>query len=117
MARILVVDDDFTVVRALEDIVEKLGHDAIVCSDGLDAITLLELRRPDAVISDWQMGEISGIDVLSAARVKTPRSRRILITASPTAEEVRQAVRDGTAQLLIEKPWSLVDLRAALRGL
>lgn len=117
MALILILDDDFAIVRALEEIVSKLGHDTIVCSDGLDGIDLLELRRPEAVMADWQMGEISGIDVLEAAMMKVPLARRILVTASPTAEDVKTALRDETIQVLIEKPWSLVDIKAALRGL
>lgn len=96
---------------------ERWGHDAIMCSDGLDAIACMDVKRPAVIIADWQMGEVSGVEVLEAAQVRLPFCRRILITASPTSDEVREAVRNGVAQFLIEKPWSMVDFKAALRGL
>jgi DNA-binding NtrC family response regulator len=117
VARILVVDDDFSIARVLTELFERWGHETFMCSDGLDAIATLEVRRPDAVVTDWQMGEVSGVDVLEVARTRVPDCRRILITASPTADEVREAVRSGVAEYLIEKPWSLVDFKVALRGL
>lgn len=116
MARILIVDDDFTVARALGELVTKLGHRAITCSDGLDAIALLDAHTFAAIFSDWQMGEISGIEVLEVAQMRNPFAKRILITASPTAEEVKDAVKDGIAQELVGKPWGLSDIRNALRG-
>lgn len=117
VARVLIVDDDFVITRALSELVEKMGHRATVCSDGLDAIALLETRPPNAVLTDWQMGEISGIDVLEVAQFRVPLARRILVTASPTAADVREAIRAGVVQVLIEKPWSLTDIRSALRGI
>jgi DNA-binding NtrC family response regulator len=113
----LVCDDDFSITRVLVDLIERWGHEGIMCSDGLDAIAFLEVKKPAAVIADWQMGEVSGIDVLDVARVRVPDCRRILITASPTADEVREALRVGIVQVLIEKPWSMVDFKVALRGL
>ena|SRR6266702_1121548 len=117
MARLLVVDDDLTIVHALRDVFEKLGHQVATCVDGLDAIAMLDAQVYDAVIADWQMGAVDGIDVLEVVRQKCPFARRILITASPTEPEVRDAVRMGVASVLLEKPWFLPDIRASVRGL
>jgi CheY-like chemotaxis protein len=117
VARLLVVDDDLTIVYVLRDVFEKLGHHVTTCVDGLDAIALLDGQIFDAVVADWQMGAVDGIDVLEVARQKCPLARRILITASPTEPEPREALRSGLAEVLLEKPWFLPDVRAAVRGL
>jgi CheY-like chemotaxis protein len=117
VARLLVVDDDLTITNVLRDVFERLGHDVRTCNDGLDAIALLDAQIFDAVVADWQMGAFSGLDVLEVAWQKCPLARRILVTASPTEPEVLEALRTGVAEVLLEKPWFLPDIRAAVRGL
>lgn len=117
MARVLVCDDDLDIVRALEAVLVKLGHEVTVCIDGLDAIALLDAQQFEAVITDWQLGAVDGLNVLSVARARCPLARRVMVTASPTEPEVREAVREGLAQVLLEKPWSLAEVRAAVRGI
>lgn len=117
MARILVADDDWSIVHALRAVFEKLGHEVISCVDGLDAIALLDSQKFDGIVIDWQLGSIDGIDVLGVARQRCPKARRILVTASPNEADVRDAVREGLVEILIEKPWSISEIRAAVRGL
>ncbi len=117
MARVLVVDDDLEIVRALETVLTKLGHEVTVLIDGLDAIALLDAQQFAAVITDWQLGAVDGLDVLNVAKKRCPLARRIMVTASPTEPEVRDAMRDGLAEVLLEKPWSLAEVRAAVRGI
>lgn len=118
MARILVIDDDWSIVNALRIVFEKLGHEVQSCVDSLDAIALLDAQQFGAVCSDWQMGGgLDGIDVLDVARHRCPNARRILITASPTEPEVREAIRNGVIEILLTKPWSLPEIRGAVRGI
>lgn len=117
MARILVIDDDFSIVHALRVVFEKLGHEVLTCADGLDAIALLDAQQFDAVVSDWQLGSIDGVDILEVARQRCPTARRILVTASPTEPEVREAIRNGVVEILLTKPWSLPEIRSSVRGI
>lgn len=118
MAVVLVVDDDRAIVQAIEVILTKLGHKVVVCMDALDAAEKMDGTKFDAVISDWQMGAVTGIELLSVALQKQPSARRVLITAAPASEpEIRDAIKDDVVQIFLEKPWTLSELRGCLKGL
>ena len=58
---VLVVEDDASARRAIETAVRALGHDCRAAGDGDRAWSLLEQRRADVVIADWEMPGISGV--------------------------------------------------------
>lgn len=117
--RIVVCDDDWNVVRALQIILEHAGHEVIMCGDPLDAIDKVEAEqtgsnRVTAIISDWQMPTFDGLEVLEVIQQKCPNVRRILLTAAPNEPEVQAGVKSGLVQFLVEKPWTRGELKRAL---
>lgn len=119
MARIVLVDDDWDVVSALRAIIERLGpYEVVACMHPLDALAQLENDlHIKAIISDFMMPGLDGVELLTVVAQKFPDVRRILITAAPTEPEVRGAVSLGIVQHLVSKPWSRGDLKFALSGL
>jgi CheY-like chemotaxis protein len=118
MAQVLCLDDDESVARLISDVVAFLGHQPVVETSSLDAISS-HLREPrvKAVLTDYMMPRMDGLEVLEVFRLERPDVRRVLITAAPNEELVRKAVRDGLAQMVIAKPPAIGDIKVALAWL
>lgn len=118
VAIIVCVDDDLSVAQMIADVVRFLRHQPVVETSSLSAISKW-LREPKlgAVLADYLMPQMDGLDVLEVFREARPKVRRILITAAPQEEPVRQAERDGLVQMVIAKPPSIGDIRVALSWL
>lgn len=115
VAIIVCVDDDLSVARMIADVVRFLGHQPAVETSSLDTITKwLREPRVRAVLADYLMPQMDGLEVLEVFREARPEVRRLIITAAPQEEPVRQAEREGLAQMVISKPPSIGDIRMAL---
>jgi DNA-binding NtrC family response regulator len=87
--------------------------------DVLTALTLFEARqilsrRPDIIVSDLRMPEISGIDFLREAMRACPGSFRILLTGHGQVADLIGEVASGVVQVFIAKPWEEAGVRGAL---
>ena len=106
--RILIVEDNDTDVRLLNDILETRGYNILQTGDGLEAIDLALVNRPDLILLDIQLPDISGLEV--ARRLKgDERSRRIpiiAVTAFAMAWHEREALDSG-CDAYIAKPISI----------
>lgn len=62
--KILIVDDELEILKMLEDEFERKGHTVLTASSGNEAITKIQLGRPEVVLCDYKMPNGSGLDVL-----------------------------------------------------
>ncbi len=109
MARILVVDDELSIREYLEVLLTRSGH-VVELADSVEAGRgLLNSRSYDLAISDFRIGNESGIDVLKAARALSPPPEVIIITAYGTPASAVQAMRQG-AYDYISKPFDNDEL-------
>lgn len=72
MARILVVDDDPAIRAGLVRLLVRFGHDAVEAGDGKEALQVMEEATPDLVITDINMPEMDGIEVINALLKERP---------------------------------------------
>ena len=116
--RILFVDDDAAVLRALIDICGKDGgFSCSVSHDGAEArARIMAGDAPDVVVSDQRMPAMSGVELFRHLRISHPSIVRVLMTAEPSAEVSVRALDDGGVHAMIEKPWRLRALLATLRS-
>lgn len=70
-----------------------------------------------AVLCDLMMPRMDGIEVLEIWMEARPEVRRVLITAAPKEERIREALRSGIVQMVIEKPPNIGDIKFALAWL
>ena len=115
MARILVVDDDPMVGKALSRRLRREGFDVAVAPSGLAALALVEGFAPDLVISDYRMPGMTGVELLEALGRRWPRARRILLSGDADPDVVL-AVQGGGVRL-VTKPWDDEPLVVLLRRL
>lgn len=118
MALILCIDDDESVARLVSDIVRFCQHEPVVETRSMEVLAnWIQDKRIGAVLADYMMPKIDGIELLSVFQEQRPDVRRMLITAAPTEEAVLKAAKDGTVQMVIAKPPAIADIKLALAWL
>ncbi len=107
--KILIVDDDKTLLSALKSILDQ-ENDVTVCNDGNKAIELCQNEKFDLIITDLMMPGASGLEVLTETRKIDPDSLVVLITGFASLETAVQAIREG-AYDYITKPFKLEEIK------
>lgn len=107
---ILLVDDSAEVRLALRRLLERKGYEIHEAQDGYEASDLCRARRPDAIISDFDMPGMNGLAFLQHVRVMWPEIPRLLLTGRADVEVAARALNEGAVDRLILKPWDCVDL-------
>ena len=111
---ILVVDDDRSICKMIGSLLDMEGYVNQVVSRGEDALELLRTEPIDIVISDIYMGDVSGLDVLAAAREALPEAEVVIMTAHGSVETAVRAVRNGAFDY-ISKPFAVKDILGVIR--
>ncbi len=108
-ARILVVDDEEIIRESLYYILEKEGHEVEAAKDGLEALQKIEKKPFDIVITDLEMPEVKGIELLEKVQQLTPETFVLIITAYASIETAVAALRKGASDYII-KPLEFDDI-------
>ena len=85
-SKILVVEDDAGLREALIDTLEISGYVCVAAENAERAIMLLKQHKVDMVISDVQMGEISGLELLRSIKANYPSLPMLMMTSRDRAE-------------------------------
>jgi FixJ family two-component response regulator len=107
---ILIVEDEVVIARAMASALESRGHDVRIAGS---AELALSLPRPEVLISDVQLGGLSGLDLLTEYKRQGITPRTIFVTGNPTLESCREAFRQGATEFL-SKPFRLEELIQAV---
>jgi response regulator RpfG family c-di-GMP phosphodiesterase len=112
--RVLLVDDDELILKALARILEEAGFEARCHQRPEDALAVIEAEAPAVVISDYMMPGMDGVAFLKAVRARYPEAVRILCTAAEDFRVALQAVNAGEVFRIISKPWHQQELLATV---
>jgi two-component system response regulator GlrR len=116
-AKILIVDDDPTLLRLLGLLLRQEGHEVVAADSGARALALLQTERPQLVITDLRMDGMDGLALFEAVRREFPLLPVIILTAHGTIPEAVLATRKGVFGFLT-KPYEaralLDEVRRAL---
>ncbi len=113
-ARILAVDDERYMRELLSIVMRREGHEVLLAENGRAAIDLLEREQIDLMISDIKMPDMSGVDVLRAAKKIDRDIIGIMITAFASTETAVEALRMG-AYDYVSKPFNVDELKLKVR--
>jgi two-component system response regulator FlrC len=102
---ILIVEDDAGLREALFDTLLLGNYDVVDADSAEAALMVLSSRHVDLVVSDIQMGEMSGLTLLKSIKAKFPNMPVLLMTAYATIDDAVQAMRDGATDYL-SKPFA-----------
>jgi len=105
--KILVVDDEPTIVRLMEFILARQGHEMLVAVNGEEALEKIQSQRPDLVLLDIMMPRIDGYEVAQRLRADpaTAALPIIMLSAKAQDEDIRKGVEVGIDEY-ITKPFT-----------
>ncbi|NEA99095.1 response regulator [Streptomyces sp. SID13726] len=114
MTRVLVVEDDPQLVRALVINMQARRYEVDAAPDGATALRLAAARRPDVVILDLGLPDMDGVDVIRALRgwSRAP----VMVLSARQASDEKVAALDAGADDYVTKPFSMDELLARLRA-
>ena len=114
--KILIADDS----RVMRQIVTRTlrqagydGHDLVEACDGKEALDKTLEEKPDLVLADWNMPQLSGVEVLRQLRANGVQVPFGFITSEGTPE-MRRTAEDAGALFLVTKPFTADTFRDAL---
>lgn len=114
--RVLVVDDEPDVTDVLSGVMTAEGWQVRTAADGATALATARAFRPDAVVLDWMLPDLDGMQVLRALRRETPGVCVLFLTARDAVEDRIAGITAGGDDY-VTKPYSLEEVLARLRGL
>ena len=114
--RILVVDDEAVLAEMVSMALRYEGWTITTAGDGAAALAAARLERPDAVVLDVMLPDMSGLEVLGALREQHPQLPVLLLTAKDAVED-RIAGLSAGGDDYVTKPFSLEEVVLRLRGL
>ena len=111
--KILTVDDFSSMRRIIRNMLRQLGYTNILeAEDGTEALSLLQREKVDFIISDWNMPNMNGLELLKAIRADANLKPIpvLLVTAEVLKGNVVEAVRAGVNNYVV-KPFTAETLR------
>lgn len=115
--KVLIIEDDPLVLKGFETILKQDGYDIQTSDNGKKALGLIEKENFDIVLTDLNMDDVSGLDVLNNVKKISPDIPVIVITGYESMDTAITALRGGAYDYLI-KPCQEIDLKTTIkRGL
>ena len=114
--RILVVDDERDICRALEFLLSREGYKVVTAYSGQDALKKIESEEFDLVITDLKMEGLSGMEVLERAIVVRPTLIVVIMTAFGSVESAVEAMKKGAGDYIV-KPFINEDVKMTVKRL
>jgi two-component system, OmpR family, phosphate regulon response regulator PhoB len=114
---VLVAEDESALVTLLRYNLEREGYRVLVAMDGEEALLVAEEEKPDLVLLDWMMPQLSGIEVCRRLRSRQEtRNVPIIMLTARGEESDRVRGLDTGADDYLTKPFSMTELLARLRA-
>src|SRR4051794_37460777 len=110
-ARVLVVDDDESVRKALSALLAGEGYLIEVAGNGEEALRVLSQFDPDVVLTDLHMPVLDGLGLLERGKPLAPHATFVMMTAFASIETAVQAVKQG-AENYLTKPLDFSSMSA-----
>ncbi len=114
MARILVVDDEQSLVETIRYSLNRDGHDVSVAYDGIEALDVARRQRPDLIVLDVMLPKLDGFEVCRTLRSET--TAPILMLTARASEIDKVVGLEIGADDYLAKPFSLRELLARVRA-
>lgn len=112
---VLFIDDEGSILKAVRRLLRREPCRVLTASRRSEALEIIDREHPQVVVSDQQMPEGSGVDLLQAVRQRQPDAVRILLTGYAEGEVIAEALNRGDIHQLVPKPWDNEELKATLR--
>jgi two-component system, chemotaxis family, chemotaxis protein CheY len=109
----MIVDDSSMSRRIMREILESGGHDVTEAQDGMAALEMYFLQKPNVVMLDLIMRGMYGIDVLKKLRELDPDAR-VIVASADIQVSTRRLVEDAGGVAFVSKPFTRTDILEAV---
>lgn len=113
-ARVLLVDDEPNILRALKRVFMPDGYAIETFTDAASALSCARNEKFDLVISDYRMPEVDGVAFLTLLRGLQPDTVRLILSGFTDLDALLGAINDAHIFRFISKPWHDGELRATV---
>ena len=113
-ARILIIDDDENIRKALAAILEEEGYTVDTAENAKQAIEKTEKNIYNLALIDMRLPDMEGIELLTKMKDTTPKMRKVIVTGYPTLHNAIEAVNRG-ADAYILKPFDVEKVLATIK--
>ena len=108
MKTVLIVEDNELNMKLFHDLVEACGHEILETHDGIEALRLAREHRPDLILMDIQLPEVSGLEVTKWIKEDDDLRRIPVIAVTAFAMKGdEEKIREGGCEAYIAKPISV----------
>lgn len=115
MARILIVDDETSLITLLSALMTSQQHEVVTATNGKEAMERLEAASFDVMLSDIRMTPMDGLQLLKKAVAHDPDMVCVLLTAYSSVESAIEAMKDGAFDY-VTKPFKVANLLETVRS-
>jgi len=112
--KILVVDDERSVRTFLKELFEQENIDVVLASDGAEALVQTSTQKPDIIVLDLKLPDVSGLDLIPQIRQRCNEAAIIVITALGTVENAVRSIKLG-AYDFITKPFDIEKIMISVQ--
>lgn len=105
MAKVLIVEDEKALSTAYKTILEKHGFDALVATNGEEALAVLADNKPDLILLDMMMPKMNGLEFLRRLQGQFPADKVIVFSNQDSQEDIDEAFKLGANRYLL-KSWA-----------
>ena len=113
--KVLIIDDEVNIVELLKFNIENAGYEVIYSYDGFDGFIKAKEERPDLILLDWMLPNISGIEVLKKLRADSEmKNIPVIMLTARNMENDKVEGLEGGADDYITKPFSIKELLARI---
>jgi len=110
MFKLLCVDDEVKILKILKRVFQAEQFEIFTASSGEAAIQILKTTNMDAIITDFRMSGMNGVEFLKIAKEIQPSAVRIMLTAYSNLDITISAINEGAINKYIVKPWDNDEL-------
>jgi len=115
-SRVLVVDDEKSILTLLEEALTQWGYQVTAAGTGAEALAALRTQVFDAALTDVRMPDMSGLDLLREIKKRDESIEVVIMTGYPTISSAVEALKEGAYDYL-SKPLILDELRHLMQRL
>ncbi len=113
MARVLVIDDDKALLRALKVALSAKGHEVLSSATAEEGLSVLALRSPDVVVLDLGLPDLDGLEAVH--RIRSWSEVPVIVLSATALEDRKVAALDAGANDYVTKPFGMAELEARIR--
>lgn len=115
--KLLVVDDERSILRGLENLLKEEPYDTVYFTNGKEALEYLQHNRIDMIISDTHMPSMDGEILLSEVKRHHPKTIRVALCHISESRRIVKLIEKGLAKQYLFKPWNDSELKMSINSI